>query len=109
MKSNVKTLLVVLILLTAGIGSVVAQSGNSDVLMARLDRELQITDQLLDRAQEFVRASDNPLATVNLNQAYKLQGEARDMQQKLQQQFQAQLLGVANKTTLKARELAKAA
>ena len=109
MKSNVKTLLIALSLLIAGIGTVTAQTGNGDMQMARLDRELQITDQLLERAQEFVRASDNPLATVNLEQAYKLQGEARDMQRQLQQHFQLQLLGTANKTTLKARELAKAA
>ena len=109
MKSNMKTLLIALSLLIAGVGTVTAQGNNVDVLMARLDRELQVTDQLIERAQEFVRSSDNPLATVNLNQATKLQGEARDIQVQLQQQFQVQLLSMANKTTMKARELAKAA
>jgi len=109
MKSSMKTLLIALSLLIAGVGTVTAQAGNGDVLMARLDRELQVTDQLIERAQEFVRASDNPLATVNLDQATKLQTQARDIQVELQQHFEVQLLNVANKTTMKARELAKAA
>jgi hypothetical protein len=109
MKKTLILSIAVVGLLVTGIVSAIAQPGNNDMLMARLETELEVTDGILQQARDAVRTSDNPLGAVNLKQAEELQDQARELQQRLRGQFRMEWHSQAMTATQKARELARAA
>ncbi|MBD3402150.1 hypothetical protein GF420_04590 [candidate division GN15 bacterium] len=92
--------LIVALLLTA-VGSAFAQSGPNNQ-GDRLLRELERTDQTLERVAEYVRQANVPLAELALERAVEFQQSARDA-------FRDERFLVAWTLTRQARERAKVA
>jgi hypothetical protein len=90
-------------------GLVSAQGGYGDGMVERLIAELEITDQVLAKAQEVVRASDDQTAQTILRLAEERQSWARDQVPELQQQFRLRLHTAAMDATQKSREQARTA
>ncbi|MGD8922672.1 MAG: hypothetical protein PVH24_05440 [Candidatus Zixiibacteriota bacterium] len=109
MKKTLILSIAVVGLLVTAIAPAIAQRGNNDMLMARLETELEVTDGIIQQARDAVHTSNNPLGAVNLKQAEELQDQARQLQQRLRGQFRIEWHGQAMTATQKARELARAA
>jgi len=107
---NYRCFVILTVVLTALLaGSIQAQHGNNDILMNRLERQLQVSDELLQRAQDVVNTSANPVAVANLNAGFELQKWAKEQFQELRNQFRLELHRMAENATMKAREQAKKA
>ena len=109
MKKKISIVLIAALGLGLIAGLAQAQTGTNDMLMARLEQELARTDEVLQRAREIIGAADNALANLNLAEAVKRQGWAREQYGELQHGFRRELYRMALEETLKAREKAAAA
>ena len=69
----IPTLLLVLTVLVVYPVEIHAQTGNGELRMERLERELGITDEVLQRAREALGVANNALASMNLAEAAKRQ------------------------------------
>jgi hypothetical protein len=109
MKKHLILLLLALIGLGAFPAGICGQSGDREVLMARLERELELTDEVLRKAREVVVQSDNALVSANLSAAVKLQEWAWEQHAQLRRRFNVDLYRPALNATLTAREKATGA
>ena len=83
-------------------GAVQAQGNNTGTAIRAIERELDNTERLLERAQEYVRGANVPQAGQVFQQAVEIQKRARE-------QFQNENYLVARTLTRQARERAKLA
>ncbi len=109
MKRIIMTIMLGLMVLAVLPATGIAQNGNNDMLMSRLERELETTDDMLRTAEEAVGLSANALAEMNLVEATTLQTFARKEYEELRGRFRGERYGLALKATRKAREKAASA
>jgi hypothetical protein len=99
MNKTVPTILLTVILL---LGSIPVQAQMGQTMIDALRTQLEMTDEVLERARTVVQSSRNPAALLTLRQAAEIQGTAK-------QAFTATRYEFAAALTRKARELAKQA
>lgn len=87
---------------------VTAQMGDDrQMLMDRLSAELKVTDEVLLRARDVVRVTDDETAMTILKMAAERQNWAKDQEAVLRHQFRLRLHSAAMNATGKAREQAR--
>lgn len=109
MKNMLKILAIVLLALSLCPAVTQAQFGNGQMQMNRLERELEITDDVIRKAQEEIGPDGNALAVAALAGAAQRQEWARGQYQELRHQFNQLRYQAALSETLKAREKAASA